>query len=310
MVMLTLLMRTVNLDEAASIYKKLHILLCTQVDNKTVRQALDDVTRDIKQYVPDEDNISSIALEENVVDKDARADVDEPFKHESTQSIKEQSPFTQLFADVLEDVYNQGDSVEAGKQNNLYNPAAFTVITEVVHLYPLWAAALHDDVRRFACDVTTNTPKTSRPKCRSNAIVESHFKSVKHARKISCKIRPRLFLINRLRSVLAKVNEAAIKFPSTRRKRRSVHHDDDPASTPEVWNRTPKRRRYGDKDVSLRVLEDINPGLVRKFKKVFLLGVLHSMAFKIDNLSCDTVQASIVNNLRLNRSKSTEMIVR
>jgi len=62
----------------------------------------------------------------------------------------------------------------------------------------------------------------------------------------------------------------AIKFPNTRRKRRSVHDDDNPASTPEVGNKTPKRRRYGDKDVSLRVLEDMNAGVVIKLKKEVL----------------------------------------
>lgn len=273
MVLLTLLMRTVNLEEATSIYKKLHILLCTKFDTKNVRQAFDDVRQHIKHSVPDEDDISSIVDVEGIVDKDTRDDVDQPFKHESTETIKEQSPFTRHFADVLEDLDDQDDSDDAGKQNNLYNPAAFTVVTDVVHLYPLWAAALHDDVRRFAFDITKNLSDKSRPKCRSNASVESHFKSVKHARQKSCKLRPRLFLISRLRSVLAKVNEAAIKFPSTRRKRRSAHHDDDLASTPEVWNRTPKRRRYGDRDVSLRVLEDMNPGVIRKSKKVFSFDV-------------------------------------
>ena len=283
MVLLTLLMRTVNLEEATLIYKNLHILLCTKINTNTVQLAFDDVRRHIKNAVPDEDDISSILDETDIVDKGARDDVDQPFQHESTETIKQQSPFTRHFSDVLEDMDDQDDSVDAGEQNNLYNPAAFTAITDVVHLYPLWAAALHDDVHRFAADATNNLSKTTRPICRSNANVESHFKSVKHALKKSCKLRPRLFLINRLRSVLAKVNDTAIKFPKTRRKRRSVHHDDDPASTPEVWNRTAKRRRYGDRDVSLRVLEDMNPGVSKNQKKVFYLS--YSL---IDQLSSDS----------------------
>jgi hypothetical protein len=271
MVMLTLLMRTANLDEATTMYKKVQVLLCSKFDTNEVKQAFDEVVHHINYSVPDEDDIPSMADIEDTVNKDTRDDGDHAFKNESAETMKtirEQSPFTRHFAHVLEDLGNDSDSTDTGNRNNMFNLAAFTVIADVVHLYPLWAAALHDDVRRFANDVTKSASKTPRPKCRSNAIVESHFKSVKHAQKNSYKLRPRLFLVSRLRSVLAKVNEAAIKFPNTRRKRRSTNKS-DLASTPEVWNRTPKRRRYGDRKVSLRILEDANSRVVRKLKKVF-----------------------------------------
>jgi len=64
----------------------------------------------------------------------------------------------------------------------------------------LWAAALHDNVGRFAADVT-DTADNEPARCRSRAIVQSHFKSVKHGYKKSRKLRPRLFVAERLSQI-------------------------------------------------------------------------------------------------------------
>ena len=258
MVMFTLLMRTIDLQQATLIYRQLHVLLCTKLDTQTVKETFSDVIRHIQRTVPDEDDVGNLVdVDNEVKNKDPWNAVDDPFQHESTDTIKNLSPFTKLFAELLDDVEDD-DENDVGLRNNLYNPTVFKVITDVVHLYPLWAAALHGNVRRFAFDVMMKSTDEHHPQCRSNAIVESHFKSVKHGTKTRRKLRPRLFLIDRLRSVLAKVNEAAIKIPSTRKKRKAARCN-DPASTPEVWDRTPKRRRYGDKNVSQRILNDVHP---------------------------------------------------
>ena len=267
MVLFTLLMRTVDLQQATLIYNQLHVLLCTKLNTETVKETFSDVIRHIKQTVPDEDDVGGLADGDNEVNKEPSNDADDPFQHESTDTIKRLSPFTNHFAEMLDDVDGADDEIQVRLPNNLYNPTVFKVIMDVVHLYPMWAAALHGNVRRFAFEGTKTSADKHQPQCRSNAIVESHFKSVKHGKKICRKLRPRLFLIDRLRSVLAKVYEASIKFPNTRRKRRSARCD-DPASTPEVWNRTPKRRRYGDKDVSVRILDDLHQSKMKTSKEV------------------------------------------
>jgi len=263
MVMMTLLMHTSDLDEAAAIYSKLHILLCTRLDSDTVQQTFQDVTDRIKHTIPDADD--DVEVEDNAVDQPID-DVADTMDHESATTIKQQSPFTQHFAASLGNLQRDND-FDSGKRNGLYCPDAFKVITDVMHLYPLWAAALHGNVSRFALDLTDTVSEIQPPRNRSNAIVESHFKTVKHGHKKSRKLRPRLFLTERLRSVLARVNQTAIKFPVTRKRRRAAPKD-DPASAPEVWNRTPKRRRYGDKDVSLRILRHMHITPPKSKKKV------------------------------------------
>jgi len=263
MVMMTMIMRTVDLDQATSIYKKLQILLCSRWDSDHVHQTYQEL---IKHMVQDDDDVASdVDVDDSGVEPD-----DGKMQHESATTIKQQSPFTQHFASCLVDLEDD-DNVRGGKRNNLYSPASFKVITDLLHLYLLWAAALHDNVGRFAADVT-DTADNEPPRCRSNAIVESHFKSVKHGYKKSRKLRPRLFVTERLRSVLASVNQAAIKFPATTKRRRSAARD-DPPSAPEVWNRTPKRRRYGDKDVSLRVLGDLHAAASNKSNKACIMTV-------------------------------------
>lgn len=267
LVLLNLLMRTADLDQAATIYKKLHILLGTRYDNDTVRQTFHDVISYINRTVPDNDDLTSPADVEDVVVTDPDEDCDNSMEHESAATIKQQSPFTRYFVDSL-GVLADSDDVGGGKRNKMYSPAAFKVIADVMHLYPLWAAALHDNVDRFAVDVTDDVRNVEPPRCRSNAILESHFKSVKHGHKNSRKLRPRLFVTERLRSVLAMVNQAAIRFPDTRKRHRPTVND-DPSSVPEIWKRKKRGRRYGDKNVSLKILQKINATPSQQSKKVF-----------------------------------------
>ena len=54
--MMTMIMRTVDLDQATSIYKKLQILLCSRWDSDHVHQTYQEL---IKHMVQDDDDVAS-----------------------------------------------------------------------------------------------------------------------------------------------------------------------------------------------------------------------------------------------------------
>ena len=91
-----------------------------------------------------------------------------------------------------------------------------------VHLYPLWSAALQGNVERFLPDYTSaeDGDEAEIPLCRTNAVVESRFKSVKHGRlEGRLRLRPRYFVSAELKYVLGKVNER--KMPKVRVQKKS-----------------------------------------------------------------------------------------
>ena len=46
----------------------------------------------------------------------------------------------------------------------------------------MWSAALQEDVERFAVNSVADAAECKAPSCRTNSLVESQFKSVKHSR--------------------------------------------------------------------------------------------------------------------------------
>ncbi len=274
MVLATILMHTTDLDQATSVYKKCHVLLCSKLDSKLVNQTFEEVINHIQESIPDDNDIPNEIESDDEVENDQASETSDSTSHESASSIKDRSPFTRHFAEALDDLNEKyGSNTGKGKPNNFHCPAAFKVITDVVHIYPMWAAALHDNVTRFANDCTNEvSASVDVPKCRSNAVIESHFKSVKQGSKISRKLRPRMFVMERLQAVLAKLNMEKIKFPETGKRRVTKAHE-DLSSFPEVWNKRRKRSKsYGNKQVSLKVL-----GKSRRNAKPKQVKILHAI---------------------------------
>jgi len=54
---------------------------------------------------------------------------------------KDKSPFTQYFSQHVDDEQ---------RDNSSYLPDSFNMIREVIHLYPLWSAALQCEISRLA----------------------------------------------------------------------------------------------------------------------------------------------------------------
>ena len=75
---------------------------------------------------------------------------------------------------------------------------------DVVHLYPLWSAALQGNVERFPIDDdATALADSDAPVCRSNAVIEAHFRGVKHGRLHKRRrMRPREFVSAELKYML------------------------------------------------------------------------------------------------------------
>jgi hypothetical protein len=180
--------------------------------------------------------------------------------HESTETIKKQSPFTNYFKRAIDQVKVDTSGTEA---NSAHSPSSFKVISDVMHLYPLWAAALHGSPSRFASDADDTQRNAVLPKNRSNAPVESYFRSVKITKK-QRKVRPRIFIKERLKCAVARCNEARIAFPSTRRRKGTAI--DDPASAPEIWKRRVKSKSYSNKSVGLDALGSIRKNKPKKRK--------------------------------------------
>jgi hypothetical protein len=90
----------------------------------------------------------------------------------SKDSLKEQSPFTAFFSKSIANISVAEESIYP--PNPLYSTKGFSAVRDVVHLYPLWAAALHYNVTRFSKNETSGNEEISQP--RSNAAVESRFR--------------------------------------------------------------------------------------------------------------------------------------
>jgi hypothetical protein len=87
------------------------------------------------------------------------------------ESLREKSPFTTFFNSAIAETDVSGD--ESYAVNDIQRKEGFRILREIVHLYPIWAAALQHDLDRFTETSTSQMPP-SMPK--SNAIIESRFR--------------------------------------------------------------------------------------------------------------------------------------
>lgn len=201
MVMFTLLMRTTSLRKAVNVYRNIFVVMCTKYDSNAVEKSFNNLKKYIRRGIPDRQEITDAV---DLFEDEVKMKVTDELM-DSDASMKEKSPFTKHFAESIRQIQTNIESTTDGELNNMYSPKGFAVIESFIHLYPLWAAALHENVERFAKDVQKKHEKcdsTFTPKCRTNAVIESHFKSVKHNKKHRRKVRPRVFVKERLKSVL------------------------------------------------------------------------------------------------------------
>jgi len=114
-----------------------------------------------------------------------------------------------------------------------------------VHLYPLWSAALQGNVERFLPDYTSaeDGDEAEIPLCRTNAVVESRFKSVKHGRfEGRLRLRPRYFVSAELKYVLGKVNERKMPKVRVQKKRQLQPRNSGDDANVRLGTQTPSLR--------------------------------------------------------------------
>jgi len=119
--------------------------------------------------------------------------------------------------------------------------------------------------------------------CRSNAVVESHFKSVKHGRlEGRLRVRPRSFVAAELKYVQGKLNER--KLPKFR-----VRRSKDIAASEEKWRRGRRPARYTDTTSASRLLRKLSSRL-RKTEKDHAPAVHTSEAVGVDDSAAGHAQ--------------------
>jgi len=109
--------------------------------------------------------------------------------------MRKKSPFTSYFNKQLQDEEELShaetepdDDVPA--DNELYCVGAFNEILSVMHLFPLWSAAMQKDTH-----VDHDGTATVTLQCRSNTTVENYFKLVKHGCFKEGRVSPRMFVL-------------------------------------------------------------------------------------------------------------------
>lgn len=131
-----------------------------------------------------------------------RPDDDVVIMKEDNETIRRASPFTDFFNLNLPN-FNDADQPI---NNVVHCPAGFEIINSVIHLWPLWSAALNGDL---TVPIDSDVRQTSfAGVCASNAAVESYFRAVKHGRLGNRnRVTPREFVNRQLLYVTGKVNE-------------------------------------------------------------------------------------------------------
>jgi len=132
-------------------------------------------------------------------------------------------------------------------------------IRDVIHLFPMWSAALQRNVERFAEDSTADGDDQESATGRTNSAVESHFRTVKHGRvQGRTRVRPRAFVTAELTYILGKLNER--KLPKVKLRTTEA------ASTEEKWRRRKRTARYADAAVASKLLKNIHRRMKPKDK--------------------------------------------
>jgi hypothetical protein len=177
------LQRCTDLISAAAYYRNLFVVLCSRRTSTFVENCHTELTsmltdvsdvseNDFSDIEPKNEDGESENIDQQIGDFDDKLT---GLSTQTAKSLRDFSPFTTFFASIVADVDCEWPKI--GLDNIMYSPQSFEVIKNLIHLYPIWSAALQSNVSRFASDFVDEreVPSERLPLCRSNALVESHF---------------------------------------------------------------------------------------------------------------------------------------
>ena len=102
---------------------------------------------------------------------------------QSTTHAVDISSFSVMFNWFVYHIVSSTSDGSALPENTTYSPSSFNAIKDVMHLFPMWPAVLQGNLKRLGKDYQEEGDDVGElPRCRSNAHVEAHFRSVKHGR--------------------------------------------------------------------------------------------------------------------------------
>ena len=217
--------------------------ICTVLRSKTCTSAVSDALSRVRGYVeermpPDNDQLFETDDRDTFTNPDFDDDWPDETNTSTRQTLREKSPFTSYFKDQLPDAeelnredVEPDDDIQA--DNDLYCLRASDEILSLIHLFPLWSAAMQKQT--YVDDDGTEQVSVQ---CRSNATVESYFKSVKHGRFKAGRVSPRMFVLNQLKFVNGKLKEACL--PS---RKRNVLKNKVASITPDETEKWRSKRR-------------------------------------------------------------------
>lgn len=235
LLLFTALTKTRCLATASAMYDNIHVALCSRRNVNavaTVKQQLTGLVTTV------DDNLLMQGYnveQQQVIDEISE---DELCTVDLLSTLKNNSPFTQFFCDSL--ITPVSDENEEEPDNDWFSDNGFSTITEYMHLYPLWSAALQHQPTRLASDYRGDR-QCQQAVTRSNAAIESHFRAVKHGRLGGRRsVRPKEFIDAQLTYIKGKLNECLL--PS---KRRATSNQ--LADLEEGWSRRPRQSRRGSR---------------------------------------------------------------
>ena len=174
------------------------------------------------------------------------------------------SPFTSYFNEQLPDAeelnckdVEPDDDVPA--DNDLYCLRASGKILSILHLFPLWSAAMQKETH-----IDDDRIEHVSANCRSNATVESYFKSVKHGRFKASRVSPRMFVLNQSKFVNGKLKEACLPL---RKRTQSKKKDSGITSdVTEKWHNKRRKLNYRSTATAKRAFNRIRVACRKKIK--------------------------------------------
>jgi hypothetical protein len=251
MVLFSVLRRMTDLNSACEAYRLIYIVLCNRQESEVVVQA----RQQLLAYAAEE---PCVVLENDENERFNDNDDNENDNRNTVHATREGSPFTKIFNDIVSNVDSDTkvDDSTCSITNLSFSPGSFSSIRSQMFLFPVWSAVLQSKVDRFANDLPHGEmPRYLKPICRSNAAIESHFRSAKKDRRNAGQsVRPKQFIDAELAFVLGKVNER--KLPKRRVQRANKRLCISDMS--EKWNKRRRPKQYATPSKAVKVLANFS----------------------------------------------------